>query len=146
MKMMPPLTIGLCALLLAGCATSNKPVQKNCYHVNEAMERDIGYCSAVRVGNTLYISGVVASGEASKATKQVYQQLGKVLNAHGMNFSHVVKENVYARDLDAFIATQAERKAFYGNDFPAATWVQVERLYFPQFVLEVELIAMLPEQ
>ncbi len=37
------------------------------------------------------------------------------------------------------------RKKFYKNDFPAATWVQVQRLYMPAAKLEVELIAHLPQ-
>ena len=37
------------------------------------------------------------------------------------------------------------RKVFYKNDFPAATWVQVSRLYMSEAKLEVELIAHLPK-
>ena len=40
----------------------------------------------------------------------------------------------------------AARRAFYGKDFPAATWVQVARLYDPAHVIEVELIAVFPEK
>jgi 2-iminobutanoate/2-iminopropanoate deaminase len=37
------------------------------------------------------------------------------------------------------------RKAFYKGDFPAATWVQIARLYMHDARLEVELIAHLPK-
>jgi enamine deaminase RidA (YjgF/YER057c/UK114 family) len=33
------------------------------------------------------------------------------------------------------------RKEFYGRSFPAATWVEVRRLYLPSFVVEIELTA-----
>ena len=56
-----------------------------------------------------------------------------------------MKENVYATDLDAFIHNKAIRKEFYGDTFPAATWVQVQRLYVPSLVVEVELIAVYPK-
>jgi enamine deaminase RidA (YjgF/YER057c/UK114 family) len=37
------------------------------------------------------------------------------------------------------------RKAFYKGDYPAATWVQITRLYMSDAKLEVELIAHLPQ-
>jgi len=58
-----------------------------------------------------------------------------------LDFSDVVKENVYATDLDAFIRNKDLRKAYFGRSFPAATWVQVQRLYVPSLVVEVELTA-----
>jgi len=36
------------------------------------------------------------------------------------------------------------RKGFYNKDFPAANWIQVQRLDEPDAKLEVELIAHLP--
>jgi 2-iminobutanoate/2-iminopropanoate deaminase len=38
------------------------------------------------------------------------------------------------------------RKQFYKGDFPAATWVQISRLYMPDAKLEIELVAHLPKQ
>lgn len=131
--------------LLAGC--SAKPALRAadaCYHSNAAVEIDIGYCEAKRVGNTLYISGSVGAGDMPVAMHKAYDTLHKTLVAHGLEFRDVVKENVYATDLDAFIANKDIRKQYYGGDFPAATWVQVQRLYLPAFVLEVELTAQFP--
>ena len=57
-----------------------------------------------------------------------------------------MKETVYATELDAFIKNKDVRKTYYGLRYPAATWVQVERLYVPEFVVEVELIAAFPQK
>jgi len=108
-------------------------------------EDDIGYRQAVRVGQLLYISGSAAGGEMPDAIRGAYGFLEKTLKAHGLTFKNVVKENIYTTNLDALKANQAVRRAFYGKDFPAATWVQVARLYSPEFVIEVELIAVFPE-
>ena len=35
-------------------------------------------------------------------------------------------------------------RQYYGSDFPAATWVQVQRLYLPSFVVEIEATAEYP--
>ena len=75
------------------------------------------------------------------AVRSVYKRLESTLKANGLSFADVVKENVYATDLDAFIRNKDIRKEFYGRSFPAATWVQVQRLYLPSFVVEIELTA-----
>ncbi|MNI15216.1 Enamine/imine deaminase [compost metagenome] len=62
----------------------------------------------------------------------------------GTTFQHVVKENLYTTDIEAMKKYNDVRKQFYNNDFPAATWIQVQRLYMSDAKLEVELIAHLP--
>jgi enamine deaminase RidA (YjgF/YER057c/UK114 family) len=132
--------------LIAPLALAAPPIDKRPFHLDEQAEKEIGYSKAVRIGDTLYVSGSVGQGDMREAIKQAYDSLGKALAAHGLDFSHVVKENVYATNLDAFIANKDARKAYYGAEYPAATWVQVERLYTPAFVVEVELIAAIPRE
>ena len=108
-------------------------------------EDDIGYRQAVRVGQMLYISGSTSGGEMPDAIRGSYDYLEKTLKAHGLTFKNVVKENIYTTNLDALKANQSVRRAYYGKDLPAATWVQVARLFNPEFVIEVELIAVFPE-
>jgi enamine deaminase RidA (YjgF/YER057c/UK114 family) len=117
---------------------------RSCYHLNAAVETDIGYCQAVRVGDSLYISGTAGRGDMGTAVKSVYARLEATLKANGLGFADVVRENVYATDLDAFIANKNLRKPYYGATLPAATWVQVQRLYVPSLVVEIELVAKYP--
>lgn len=135
-----------CALaLLCGCSATRVTATKSCYHLNAAVETDIGYCQAVRIGNTLHISGSVGRGDMAAAMRGAYDELKQTLSANGLDFRNVVKENVFATDLDAFIRNKDIRKEYYGTEFPAATWVQVQRLYLPAFVVEVELTAQIPQ-
>lgn len=141
----PRLFLAAFLLALAGCASAPPAASTPaCFHRNEAVEKDIGFCQAVRVGNTLHVSGVAGQGEMGAAVRSVYSRLKQILEARGLTFANVVKENVYATDLDAFIRNKELRKEFYGGALPAATWVQVPRLYLPPFVLEVELTAEYP--
>ena len=56
----------------------------------------------------------------------------------------MVRETIYVSDMDAFIAANAYRLEVYaGVDLPAATAVQVERLAFPECMVEIEATAML---
>lgn len=118
-------------------------VEKQKFHLNEESENAIGYAQAVRVGDVLYISGSVGAGAMPDAIHQAYEELKKTLAAYGLTFADVVKENVFATKLDDFIQHKDLRNAYYGKDFPAATWVQVDRLYVPELVVEVELTAVI---
>ena len=130
----------LIAAQLAACAPKEQHAERRCFHLH-AFERDIGYCQAVRVGNTLYVSGSVGQGAMPDAIRMAYDELKATLEANGLAFRDVTKENVYTTDIDAFIKAKGIRDAFYGADVPAATWVQVQRLYEPSDVVEVELTA-----
>ena len=140
MNRIAPLALVILAFL-SGCA-SLEPQSRVCYHGNVADETDIGYCEAVRVGKTLYISGTAGKGEMGSAVTSVYGRLKQTLEANGLTFADVVKENVYTTDLDSFIQHKEIRKQFYGKSLPAATWVQVQRLYVPPLVVEIELTAV----
>ena len=117
--------------VLWGCASVGPQSPRACFHRTESIEVDIGYCQALRVGNTLHISGIAGQGDMP--------------SANGLSFANVAKETVFATDLDAFIRNKDIRKEFYRKPFPAATWVQIQRLYLPSFVVEIELTAEYPK-
>lgn len=56
-----------------------------------------------------------------------------------------MKENLYTTDIETMKKYNDARKVFYKGDFPAATWVQITRLFMADAKLEVELIAHLPK-
>jgi 2-iminobutanoate/2-iminopropanoate deaminase len=64
-------------------------------------ENEIGYAQAVRVGNTLYISGSVGEGPMPQAVDQAFGSIKKTLAHYGLDFRHVVKENAFTTDIDA---------------------------------------------
>lgn len=121
-----------------------KSAMERCYHLNASVETAIGYCQAIRVGNHLYISGSVGQGEMAAAIRGAYGELKTTLEANGLSFRNVVKETVYTTNLDEFIKNKDVRKEFYGEAFPTDSWVEVQRLYTPAFVVEVELEAVFP--
>lgn len=120
-----------------------KPLDKQKYYSNKEIEEAVGYTQAIRVGTTLYVSGVPAKGATPEAIKSIYDRIEKILAAHGATFQHVVKETVFAVDLQDFIKHQDLRKPYFKGDYPAATWVEVRGLYLPEFKIEVEVIAEL---
>lgn len=129
------------AMVLASPAAAQG---RKCFNLDPAFEKEMGYCQAVRVGNTLYISGTAASGDMPVATAKVYADLKATLAAFGLTFADVVKETVYTTDLAAFIQHHQVRKAMYPGVYPVATWLEVRRLFTPALVVEVELVAVFP--
>jgi 2-iminobutanoate/2-iminopropanoate deaminase len=118
------------------------------YHAGP-WEQQIGYSQAVRAGHTIYISGTVGADEKGfpkdldSQMRLAYATIRKTMSQYGADFSNVVMERIYTTDMDALIKSQETRKSFYGTWLPAATWVEVKRLYVPEAVLEidVELVA-----
>ena len=128
--------------MLAGCAQI-APTKITRYTINP-WEKDIGYAQVVQAGNIYYISGVVCEGPSyQKAVPECYQELQSILDRLKLTSANIVKENVYARDIEQFKEQIDVRKKFYGNDsYPAATWIQVDRLYLPAHLVEIELVVV----
>ncbi len=123
------------------------PVQKEKWHWDDPLKQDTsaGYVQVVKIDNVLYISGAVSTELTPEGITRLYRSLGASLRSFGAGFQHVVKENLYTTDIEMVKKYNSARKAFYKNDFPAATWVQISRLFMEDAKLEVELIAHLPK-
>ena len=139
----PIVTLVSFALLAFATTLQAQDLRKEKFNLGP-WEHEIGYTQAVRVGNTLYLSGSVGEGAMPQAVDQAFGAIQKTLAHYGLDFRHVVKENAFTTDIEALKAANEVRKKYYGTDFPAATWVQISRLFSPQHVLEVEVTAVFP--
>ena len=140
-------TISLLLTFLGTTAMAQtKEIIKEKWHWDNKLKQDTsaGYVQVIKIDNTLYISGAVSTEVTPKGITNVYRALERSLKSFGATFQNVVKENLYTTDIEAMKKYNDSRKVFYKNDFPAATWVQVVRLYMPDAKLEVELVAHLP--
>ena len=111
------------------------------------------FAQVVKIGNQIYIAGqtsvdadgnVVGKGDIEAQTRQVFQNLEKCLTAAGATFDHVVKLNIYSTDLDAHLDVITKyRKQYFPEEPVASTTVQISRLVHPDWLLEIEAIAVL---
>lgn len=92
---------------------------------------------AVLAGDLLYLSGQGSrdfrtkefpQGEFEAHVKQTLDNLGANLKAAGMDFSHVVKTNVYLTDMNNFQRMNEVYKTYFKSDPPARTTVGVAAL------------------
>ncbi|MEP7228859.1 MAG: Rid family hydrolase [Ginsengibacter sp.] len=120
-------------------------LKKEKFNIDKTGEDKIGYAQAVKTGNTIYVSGSTGYGDMKDALKMAYDDIAKTLKSYNASFQNVVKENLYTTMLDSVIKYKDVRLAYYGNDYPAATWVEVKRLYSTKEIVEIEVIAVLTE-
>ena len=111
------------------------------------------FAQVVKIGNQVYVAGqtavdekgnVVGKGEIEAQTRQIFKNLQKCLRATGAGFDQVVKLNIYSTDLDAHLPTIAKvRKEYFPKEPVASTTIQIPRLVHPDWLLEIEAIAVL---
>lgn len=119
------------------------------------LEKAYGYSHAIKVGRSVKISGAVSMDEAGNPTaagdmeqqmKNAYGDLEQVLAHFGLTFENVVVENVFTTDMAKFIEVSGPlRGSLYGDQFPTGTWLEVKGLVLPEFMIEIELEAHVPD-
>lgn len=107
------------------------------------------YSQGLKVGDTLYVQGVIAldpatgqlvPGGIEEQSRRVFDSLGAILEAAGMTMAHVVKVTAFLSDLidyRAFNRVYGER--FSADPPPVRTTVQAKMPFGA--LLEVEVIA-----
>ena len=109
------------------------------------------YSQAVKVGNTVWISGQIPlvpgsmeiiEGDISAQTTQVFRNLAAIAEAAGGTLNDAVKINISLTDLGDFAAVNEVMASFLQAPYPARACVQVAAL--PRGVdIEVEAILAL---
>lgn len=146
MRAQPPVLLLLLSALSA-CQVPEDEIRKA---VADELNRQTGsawisptpvigpYTPAVRAGRMLFVSGQIAldpatgdlrNGDIAIETRQVLDNIGRILRASGYDSSEVVSSVVYLSDMGNY----AKMNLVYGGYFlegryPARTTVQVEAL------------------
>jgi reactive intermediate/imine deaminase len=122
------------------------------------LPQPVGYTQVVetRGGKTVYIAGqvaldpvgqVVGPGDLRAQAQQVFENLTAALTAVGGNFSHVVKLTYYLLDIAQIQLVRDVRNQYISaQQPPASTAVEVRRLVRDDFLIEIEAIAVVPDE
>jgi enamine deaminase RidA (YjgF/YER057c/UK114 family) len=98
----------------------------------------------------LYISGmlpvddkwnVVGKGDITTQAERTFELCGKVLEAAGCSFEHVLKTTTYLVNATDYKPFNEVRKRAFRAPYPASTAVVVKALVLPDALIEIELIA-----
>ena len=113
------------------------------------------YSQGIKVTGTqtiLFLSGQVAydrngqvahKGDFRGQARAVFGQIKAMVRAGGGTLADVVKLNTYLTDIRYRADLVPVREEFFGKKIPAATLVQVSALAHPDWLIEVEAIAVL---
>ena len=115
-------------------------------------EKDNGYSQAVEVGDAIYVSGqvshddkgnIVGPGDMEAQMRQSYANIKKVLAMYGARMENIVDEILFVTDMDAAFAgaVKCRQEIFSGTPVVASNIVQIQRLAFPQLMIEIKCIA-----
>jgi len=127
-------------------------IDKETKSLDMPWEEEYGYSQAVKVGDTIYLSGqvshddkgnVLGEGDMEVQMRATYANVEKVLAQYGATMENVVDEIVFVTDMDAAFAARVKMKqeVFSGSPVLASTIVQISRLAFPQLMIEIRCIA-----
>ena len=118
--------------------------------LTEKAPKPIGpYSQAVVEGDFIFVAGQgcinpltgkLELGDVRSETKRVFENLRAILQAAGSSLDHVVKCNVYLRDINDFAAMNEVYATFFTAPFPARTTIQAGALP-GGIAVEIECIA-----
>lgn len=117
-------------------------------------ENVFGYSRAVRIGNTIEVSGttavaengeIVGENDAYRQAQFVLQKISTALNEAGSSMDDVVRTRLYVTDIS--LADQIGRAHLecFADIRPACTLVEVSALIAPDLLVEIEATAIVSE-
>jgi 2-iminobutanoate/2-iminopropanoate deaminase len=115
-------------------------------------EKEYGYAQSVKVGDTIYLSGqvshddrgnIVGLGDMEAQMRQAYANIQKILLQYGATMENIVDEILFVTDMKtAFAAAvKCRQDIFSGTPVVASTIVQIQRLAFPELMIEIRCVA-----
>ena len=136
----------LLGTLLAGVVAAGESGDIKRLHVYP-WEASVGYSQIVVAGRNVYLSGVTSEKDTLAAQlEDIYTQIGNQLAQVGLSYEHIVKEVIFTTDLAELQRHGSVQKAFFAEKgYPASSWVEVAALFTEHHMVEVEVVAFMPE-
>ncbi len=110
-----------------------------------------GYSQVVKVGSTVYIAGqvgitvdgnVVSKDDATAQARQIWQNLEAAVKSAGGSLENIVKTTTYVADLGHSAAARQVRGELFPTNPPTSTLLVVSQLASPDYLMEIEAIAV----
>jgi enamine deaminase RidA (YjgF/YER057c/UK114 family) len=124
------------------------------YDSDTKWEPLIGYSRAVRIGDTIHVSGttatddkgdVVGPGDPYAQTSQAISNVQEALQGLGADLTDVVRSRVYLVNIADWPEVGRAHAEAFAEIRPAATMLEVRRLVDPEMLVEIEVDAILSD-
>src|SRR6188472_4064537 len=127
-------------------------MQRTNYSSGAKWEDIVGYSRAVKIGNTIEVTGTVAvdddsnlvgGNDAYEQTKFIIQKIEKVLQRAGASLIDVVRIRMFVTDISRWEEYGKAHREFFTNIKPCTTMVEVNKLISSEYLIEIEATAII---
>lgn len=122
------------------------------YSSGAPWEKIVGYSRAVKVGNTIEVTGTVALNELNQVvgvndpylqTKFILEKIAAVLEQAGATMKDVVRTRLFVTDISKWEEYGRAHGEVFANIRPCTTMVEISALISPEYLIEIEATAIL---
>jgi enamine deaminase RidA (YjgF/YER057c/UK114 family) len=122
------------------------------YSSGAKWEDIVGYSRAVKIGNTIEVTGTVSVNEnneliggnnAYEQTKFIIQKIEKVLINAGASLKDVVRTRMFVTDISRWEEYGKAHGEFFQHIKPCTTLIEVSKLIAPEYLIEIEATAII---
>lgn len=106
-------------------------------------------------GKLVFVSGMTARkpdgtiagiGDVTAQTIQVCENIKSAVETAGGTLDDVVRVDVYVRNIEHFDKIHAVRREYFKPPLPASTMVEVTKMVSPDYLIEINAIAVIAEK
>ncbi len=126
---------------------------KPAYSNPDTMSQPSGYTQVVQVDKTVYIAGqvsvaadgsIVGQGDPEAQVRQVWRNVEAAVQSVGGTLQNIVKTTTYVTSIDYAAAVRKVRDELHqASNPPTSTLLVISALAHPDFMVEIEAIAVL---
>lgn len=127
-------------------------MERTNYSTGTKWETIIGYSRAVKVGNTIEVTGTVAVDDnnipvgidnAYEQTRYIIEKIERVLKQAGSSLEDVVRTRLYVTDIYRWEEYGKAHGEFFSKIMPCTTMIEVSGLISPEYLIEIEATAII---
>ena len=124
------------------------------YSSGAKWEDIVGYSRAVKIGNTIEVTGTVAADDNSdlvggnnayEQTKFILQKIEKVLVKAGASLKDVVRTRMFVTDISRWEEYGKAHGEFFRDIKPCTSMIEIKGLIAPEYLIEIEATAVTSE-
>ena len=117
-------------------------------------ESTVGYSRAVRADDRIFVAGTtatddegdpVAPGDSETQTRHALETVVEAVREADGRREDVVRTRMYVTDADDWETIGTVHGEFFGDVRPASSMVEVSSLIGPEYVVEIEAEAVVPD-
>lgn len=123
---------------------------------SDSIRKPMGVFSQATVteakGRLVFISGMTARrpdgsiagvGDITAQTRQVCENIKSAVESAGGTMDDICRVDVYVRNIEQFDAIHKVRAEYFKPPLPASTMVEVTKMVSPDYLIEINAIAVL---